>query len=199
MSPRTLVVLVLLAVLAGGVAWLAGDRPSGPSVPGLGEPLLPGLRERVNDVAALTVQAADGRFTARRGAEGWTLDESDGYPARFETVKKTLMGLAELRTLEAKTANPARHVELGLEDPEAPDATSALVTLLDAQGQSLGAVVLGRSGSAPQSLYARRASDAQCWLVKGSLYLERFDRRTALFVCLLGLALAMLPAASAFS
>lgn len=173
MSQRTLVVLVLLAVVAGGVAWLAGDRPSGPSVPGLGEPLLPGLRERVNDVAAISVQAADGRFTARRGADGWTLDESDGYPAKFETVKKTLMGLSELRTLEAKTANPARHAELGLEDPEAPGATSALVTLLDGEGRSLGAVVVGRGGSAPQSLYARRASEAQCWLVKGSLYLER--------------------------
>lgn len=173
MSQRTLVVLVLLAVVAGGVAWMAGDKPSGPSVPGLGAALLPGLRERVNDVAAIAVQAADGRFTARRGAEGWTIDESDGYPAKFETVKKTLMGLSELRTLEAKTANPARHAELGLEDPEAPGSTSALVTLLDAQGQSLGAVILGRSGSAPQSLYARRASDAQCWLVKGGLYLER--------------------------
>jgi len=83
------------------------------------------------------------------------------------------MTLAEMKTLEAKTANPALHAKIGLEDPERPDSSSALVTALDAGGKSLGAVVLGRTGSTSDTMFARRASETQCWVVKPDLYLER--------------------------
>ncbi len=174
MSNRSVMVLVLLAVLAGGAAWLAGGPGESPSAEGRGEPLLPGLQERINDVAALSVLTASERFTVRRSAEGaWTVDESDGYPARFETVKKTLLALAGLKTVEPKTDNPTRYAELGVTDPETPESGSALVTLLDAQGQSLGAVILGNVGGARDTHYARRASEARSWLVRGSLVLDR--------------------------
>lgn len=174
MSNRSVIMLVLLAVAAGGAAFLAGGDGAAPAVEGVGEPLLPGLQARVNDVAALGVLTATERFTVRRSEAGaWTLDESDGYPVRFETVKKTLLALAGLRTVEPKTDNPARYAELGVADPETPESGSALVTLLDAQGQSLGAVVLGNAGGARDTHYARRASEARSWLVRGSLMLDR--------------------------
>ncbi len=173
MSNRTVFVLVLLAVAAGAAAWLAGAGGAAPPAAGVGEPLLPGLQARINDVAALAVLTADERFSVRRAADGWTVDESDGYPARFETVKKTLLALAGLKTVEPKTENPARYAELGVTDPESPGSGAALVTLLDAQGQSLGAVILGNAGGARDTHYARRASEARSWLVRGNLALER--------------------------
>jgi hypothetical protein len=167
-------VLVLLAALAGGAAWLAGGDGAAPEAEGVGEPLLPGLKARVNDVAALSVLTTKERFTVRRSDAGtWSLDESDGYPVRFETVKKTLLALAGLRTVEPKTDNPSRYAELGVTDPESPESGSALVTVLDAQGQSLGAVILGNAGGARDTHYARRASEARSWLVRGNLVLDR--------------------------
>ncbi|MBM3984946.1 MAG: DUF4340 domain-containing protein [Planctomycetes bacterium] len=174
MSSRSVMVLVLLAVLAGGAAWLAGGDGAAPATEGVGQPLLPGLKARLNDVAALGVLTATERFTVRLSESGtWTMDESDGYPVRFETVKKTLMALAGLTTVEAKTDNPTRYADLGVADPEAPESGSTLVTLLDAQGQSLGAVIVGNPGGARDTHYARRASEARSWLVRGNLVLDR--------------------------
>ena len=36
----------------------------------------------------------------------WSVVERDGYPADVEKVRHTLIGLAEARIVEAKTANP---------------------------------------------------------------------------------------------
>jgi len=170
---RSVVLLLLAAALAGSAAWLAGGHGASDPAAGTGQPLLPGLAARINDVAAISVMTKDDHFTVRREGDGWQLAERGGYAARFESVKKTLLGLSELRTLEAKTTNPELYPRLGVEDPESPDSTSALVTLLDADGQSLGAVIVGDSGGQRDTLYARRASEAQSWLVKGPLLLER--------------------------
>jgi hypothetical protein len=78
-----------------------------------------------------------------------------------------------MTTLEALSSNPERYGKMGVADPETKDADSALVTALDASGKALGAVIIGHNGSVASSLYARRAGEAQSWLVKSSLYLER--------------------------
>lgn len=173
MSQRTVLVLVLLALLVVGGAWMAGRSAESTAPAGIGQPLLPGVHDHVNDVASLAIVTKTDRFTVRKDPDGWKLVERDGFPARFETVKKTLMALADMTTLEALSSNPERYAKMGVVDPEAKDADSALVTALDASGKSMGAVIIGHNGSVPSSLYARRASEAQSWLVKSNLYLER--------------------------
>ncbi len=173
MKSRSVVLLVLVAGLAGAGAWMAGSGEAAEAAAGVGQPLVPGLAGRLNDVAAISLITADEHFTVKREGEGWMIVERDGYPARFEVVKKTLVFLSELRTKEPKTSSPDLYAKLGVQDPEAPDSTSALVTLLDVGGQSMGAVIIGDSGSQRSTLYARRASEAQSWLVSGNLSLDR--------------------------
>ncbi|HEX5009686.1 MAG TPA: DUF4340 domain-containing protein [Planctomycetota bacterium] len=174
MSSRTVVALVLVAVLGGVAAWLAGGSRATPdAATGVDAPLIAGLSERVNDVASISVLAKDEHFTVRKDGGTWKVVEHGNYPANFELVKKTLMGLVAMKTLEAKTGNPDLYKKIGVEDPEQPGADSALVTLLDANGQAMGAVILGHNGTLPNTLYARRPSESQSWLVHGDLFLEK--------------------------
>jgi Domain of unknown function (DUF4340) len=172
-SSRTVFALVLLAVLGIGAAWLAGGKEAVAETPGVDAPLLPGLSDKLNDVGAVSILTKDGRFTVRKDGSTWKVVEHDDYPAKFETLKKTLVSLGNMTTLEAKTSNPDLYRRLGVDDPEQPDSDAVLITLLDGSGNSLGAVVLGKTGNQPGTLYARRASEAQSWLVHGELYLER--------------------------
>jgi hypothetical protein len=172
-NSRTVIVLALAAVVLGLAAWMAGSRSGSDAPTGVGEPLVPGLVGHVNDVAAISIATRDAHFTVRKDGEIWKVTDRDGYPARYETVKKTLMGLAAMQTVDAKSSNPALYTKMGVEDPEQPDSSSALVTLLDASGKSLGAAIIGHNGSSASTIYARRASEPQSWLVKSDLYLER--------------------------
>ena len=173
MSSRTVVALVLVALLGGAAAWLAGGSSATPVAAGVDALLLPGLADRVNDVASISVLGKDEHFTVRKDGGTWKVVEHGNFPANFELVKKTLMGLVAMKTKEAKTGNPDLYKKIGVDDPEQPGADSALVTLLDANGQSLGAVILGHNGTLPSTLYARRPSEAQSWLVHGDLFLEK--------------------------
>lgn len=164
---RTSTLMALAAVTAGTVAAAVWS-----SVPPAGEPaagpLFPGLDRRINEVAAVEVVRSGGAVTVTRGPAGWTVQQKGGYPADADAVKRTVVALAEATAVEARTARPDLYPRIGVEDPEAPGASSTRLTLRSGDGAPLAALVVGKpAGEA--TLYARRAGEAQSWLVKAPL------------------------------
>jgi len=173
MSVTRLLLLLLATLLAAGLLYRLRAERADTGLERAGESILPELSGRINDVAAISLLSAEERFTIRRGAEGWVLSEKADYPARFEAVKTALLGLADLTIVESRTSTPRLYPALGVEDPEAPDARSLLVTLLDSEDRALCALIVGQPASGRDQLHVRRPSEAQAWLVRGKLRLER--------------------------
>ena len=95
---------------------------------------LPELMTRINDVAEISFRGAGDDFSLRFDGERWVVPELASFPADFDKVKKALIGLAELRTVEAKTADPERYAALGLAPPDAEEGAGTDVRLLDGSG-----------------------------------------------------------------
>jgi hypothetical protein len=90
------------------------------------------------------------------------------YPASFEEVRKTLVGLAALQTIEPKTARPDWFHYVDLEAP--PKGDGVLISLSDDKGRVLAALIVGKIvdiGDASESvgLFVRKSGEAQSWLV----------------------------------
>lgn len=169
---KSLVLLALVALFAIGLAALSvHNRESAKAATSAKGKLCSGLRERVNEVAAVQVTKGGKTLTLKREGAAWSIVERGGYPAQSEKVKETVMGLAELEIEETKTKKPENWKELGLEDPTAEGAESALLVLLDATGAELASVVVGDTVSSRygKALYARRSGEDQCWQVAGKL------------------------------
>jgi len=103
---------------------------------------------------------------------GWHLTEKGDYPARFEAVKMALVALARLETIEAKTAKPELYPKLQVEDPGPAEARSTRLTLRDAEGDTLGAIIVGKTrdsaaGVGRPGVYVRRPDEARAWLADG--------------------------------
>lgn len=165
---KGLVVLVALTVVVGLAAWALRAR-SLPAAPELPERFLPGLSEQINELTALTITGHDERFTLRRSGDAWGVEEKGGHPVRFEKLKGLLVGLAELRPLEMKTASPSLHSKLGLQAPSVEGSTAIEVEVLGAGGAPVGDVIVGNPGPAARTRYVRRADEDQTWLVQGDL------------------------------
>ncbi len=167
------VLLLVTAVAALGTLFALQRRDAASASAAPSGPLFPGLTDRVNDVASLVVTSSDGTVTLKHGEAGWTVDERDGYAARFETVKELILGIAGLRLLEAKTSRPELYGKLGLGETGELGTAAARVTLADAAGVELASVLVGNLGPDGSTVYVRRAGDTQCWLATGSLMPQR--------------------------
>ncbi len=170
MSPRTFTVIaaataITVALAAFSLARQPGYRP----VAGTGEKTFPDLLGRVNDVARLLVDGPEGTITLTRGEDGWVMKESEGYAGRAVKVQRAILGLAQLRLVEAKTRKQEKYSKLGLRDRDAKGAKSKRVRLFDNKGTLMADLLTGDGrktmpGKTAGGVYVRRPGDAQAWL-----------------------------------
>lgn len=169
-----------LLVLGGAAAATLGAavllRPEGESDNSFapGTLAFPGLAPRLAAAARIEVVRGAQTTTLTRDGEDWRIGEAHGYAARRERVREVLTGLTELRLVEERSADPARHAQLGVGDPREAGTTASLLRVLDAQGSPLAELVVGRrrvrtQGNVPESVYVRRPAEARAWLAEGRL------------------------------
>jgi len=162
-TPRTVTVLAAALVVLGAVALLAQYDPQ-PPAPG-GGLLLPDLGDDLDRISQVAVTGAGSEPVATlvRGDDGsWTVAEKDGYPADVEKVRQTLIGLAEARIVEPKTANPDFYDRLGVEGVE-DEAAGGLAVVLTGADTPVN-VIVGNSEGTSQ-VYVREVDQTQSFLV----------------------------------
>jgi hypothetical protein len=175
MSPKSfasLAVATAVAVVLAGQAIVGRDVPAASRT--LDEPMFPGLIDRLDEVAAIEVEAGGTTTTMRRDGEVWRLDDRGGYPVDPAKVRDVARGVAGLRLVEAKTASRGRLPRLELEEPSDAQAKSRRIKLAAPDGTAIAEVVLGKEtfslfGAGRGGIYVRRASEDQAWLAAGAV------------------------------
>ncbi|HEX7007950.1 MAG TPA: DUF4340 domain-containing protein [Alphaproteobacteria bacterium] len=143
-----------------------------------GEKLFPDLGSELGNVTRIEVAQHGESFAIVREADDWVLRERAGYRVDPNVVKRVLSALVEMETVEAKTDKPEAYPRIQVEDVTAKAAKSIQIVLKDAAGKDVARLLVGKSrpsrtASDTDRLYVRRPGEAQSWLVKSSLSLEK--------------------------
>lgn len=171
---------VLLAVFAS-----LTDRPVNLAAPP--QNLIAGLQPKLAEATRLDVVHGLGlsgtkRLSFIRRDGQWLVTARQNYPAHQELVTETLLALADLQVLEARTAQPDWHRALGLVAPDAL-GKGVLFTVYGADATPMAELILGREeqsesqavqqtrtfGPELRNFYVRRLDQAQSWLARGRL------------------------------
>ncbi len=177
MTLKTLSMLAAIATVLIIVAVFTAEQQER-GVPATGQPVFPELKTVINDVTELSVATQSGAITLRRQEDLWRVKEKYDYPADLGIVRETLIGVAELTTLEPKTRKPELYEKLGVQDVEAEGSLSTGIILKDAADNTVAATVIGNDRPAQgksgyKELFIRKAGDPQAWLVEGRLTVEK--------------------------
>lgn len=137
-----------------------------------GEALAPALDRNINSVATIEFKQGDKALTLVKSGTGWTVKERGGYPADAAKIASFVRHLATTQLMEPRTRVKERFDLLELEAPTSKTSKSRQVRVLDAGGQVLADVVLGKTkveafGSGRNGIYVRRSAEAQTWLASG--------------------------------
>jgi hypothetical protein len=132
--------------------------------------VLPGFSANVKNSALIEVTSHAGTFTVRGvNGKGWVLPGKGNYPANFDEVRHTLIGLAGLETIAPKTSRPDWLHYLALDTP--PQGTGTLITVKDSKGAVLASLILGNmeelgDPNGTSGLFVRKPGDNQAWLAR---------------------------------
>ena len=100
--------------------------------------------------------------TLRRTADGWAVDERDGYPADAGKLAEVVRTLADAKALERKTAKAELYSRIGVEPIS--DAEAGGIELAFETADETLRVVLGDTAQG-SFRYARRADAEESWLI----------------------------------
>ncbi|HYF14763.1 MAG TPA: DUF4340 domain-containing protein [Phycisphaerales bacterium] len=180
MNTKTLATLVIVTgVLAAGAYFVTTTGgptpPRGADPAGEGRPLFPDAPARAKDAAKITIQRGEKKVVLARAEGGaWGLADRGNYPALEDKVRETARGVLDAREIEKKTADPALHGRIGLEDPAQAGATSTLVSIEDGAGKPIAALIIGKRQDAGNydpakaATFVRPAGENQTSLVRGT-------------------------------
>ena len=172
MSNRRLLLLSFITLIII-VAAVISNKDRAPQTVIESADLFPGLKDQINDVAQISIESATTSLNMKKQGENWLITEAGDYPARFDKIKQTVLSLADMKILSAKTSNPALFSELGVEDTTAEKSSSNLLTLKDAGGKSLAAVIVGNLHTSDTAgdtgVYLRKSGGNETWLTSGVL------------------------------
>jgi len=165
MNIKTISVLAVTIMVVAG-AWKISQQKA-PQREVQRTPLYPALIERLNDVRRVQLSSRDEQTVLVRDGESWAIENKDNFAANSGDVKRTLLQLADLRSVEAKTRNSERFQKLGVDDISNDGADGTLIEVLDAENAALTALIIGhsRSGSTRDQYYVRRHTEDQSWVV----------------------------------
>lgn len=174
MDKKNIAVLVIITLLVVVIAvLLAQRREAATSDDALGALFFRDLEQKLDDVTTVEIVQGKDHVTLQRDGETWRIKEKGGYAADFDKLKPLVLSIANLLSVEAKTSKVDQYDKLGVTDPAAEDATHPGVTLKDASGTTLAAVVIGDAHDSDdgvkKQLYVRRLNEAQAWLVEGKV------------------------------
>jgi hypothetical protein len=179
MTPRNLLILVILGAAALGGGWyfgIATKPPQQVTIDG-GSLAFPDLAAKLKGAARIEI-VSQGKTTTIALADGrWGLVDRSGYPILDTKLRGMLTALTELRLMERRTSDPEQLRRLGVEDPGAKDSKSTLLRLLDGSGTPILTLITGHrrvrtQGRTAEQIYVRRPGENQAWLAEGALQVD---------------------------
>jgi Domain of unknown function (DUF4340) len=132
--------------------------------------VLPGFAANVKNAAMIHIASQDGEFdVAYTPDKGWVLPARGNFPADFDEVRHTLIGLATLETIAPRTGRADWMHYLSLDAP--PQGSGIAFTVKDKDGKFPASLIAGHmeelgDPNGTSGLFVRRPDDNQAWLAR---------------------------------
>ena len=148
--------------------------------------VLPGFAAAVQNAAQIHVSAKGGAFDVVNTPKGWVVSQRGNYPADFDQVRHTLIGMATLQTIAPKTGRAEWLHYLALDLPTPANANNGgagtQITVKNKDGAVLGDIITGNTEdlgdpNGTQGLFVRRPGSNQAFLAR-TAYVPKGDIAT---------------------
>lgn len=165
MKPKNLLIVVALLAVLSAAAWFF-NRPATP--PSLADTRIdhPLLSAADAEKAARVRVSEKGKTVelSRDGDAGWRVDSYHGLPADFSKLATLVKALASTDVERLVTSSPDRIKRLEFADTS--------VTVVDASGKTLLALVLGKDAESGGGRYLRFGEENKAYLARFTAWLD---------------------------
>jgi hypothetical protein len=169
---RFALLLIAALIVISGAFYLSMQRNASHETQGVA--LLPSLAADLNAVSAVIIRkgSANPTLTVHKTGDQWSVAERADYPADVAKLRKLLLSLRDAKIVEEKTSDPARFVEIGVQDPLDPGAAGAELTVVSPNDKR--SVIIGKPVG--EGNFVRLAGENRSYSVEPAISFETEPR-----------------------
>ena len=164
------IIFFALALLIFSSAWLVSEQKKA-STNIVKSALYPDLMEEINLVSKITIKNNEKEITIRRKNQKWMISENDGFLAQTSLIRKILLQIANLETLEKKSTTESGHRVIGENRLDEEGIPRRQITFFTIDDRVLVDLIVGKkiTDTNSERYFARRNDRAQSWIVEGAI------------------------------
>jgi hypothetical protein len=140
MKPRTLILLVVAAVILVAVAIKTSRKNEPLSPDGSSALLLPDFP--VNSVSKLVITSNEGTLTLEKLQDKWVCREHFNFPVKFDQLSEMVVALSELKTGNVVNADESLKRELNMLIPP-HERAGTVISIFDSNNEQLASLLFG--------------------------------------------------------
>ncbi len=184
MKLKSFVILLVVAAVLGGLAYLGTRTETSEKQGKMGGPFLSDFP--MNEIRSVSVKSAENSASLKKGETVWVLEDRFNYPADFSAITDFVKNLKEAKVGRSFKAEKDTLARLGLEDPDKKEGAAeekGIRVILEAKEKKvLADLIIGKSreSSSPGSgggQYVMLAKDPTVYLVDKSF--RSLDKKAA--------------------
>lgn len=184
MKLKSFTILLIIAGILGGTAYLATKLETTEKQEKMGGPLLSDFP--MNEITSLSVKSAENSVSLKKGESVWVVENKFNYPADFSAITDFVKNLKEAKVGRNFKAEKDTLARLALEDPDKKEVSNeekgVRVILEGKEKKVLADLIVGkpREMSAPGAgggQYVMLAKDTTVYLVDKSF--QSLDKKAA--------------------
>ena len=120
----------------------------------------------INQISEIKITNNNEDFSIKRNNDIWYLPKLANYPVPLDKIKKLIVGVAQLETIEPKTKNPTLHGTLGLNSIESQKESANYISLINTDNIVVASILVGKDSKfGKETRYVRKPNENQSWLV----------------------------------
>jgi len=120
----------------------------------------------LNNISKISITSNNKNFIIKRNNDTWFLPNLANFPVPLDKIKRVIVGIAQLETIEPKTKNADLHGQLGLNNTNMKNNVAKMVALINENDKEIAAILVGNDSKfGKETRYVRKPNNDQTWLV----------------------------------
>ena len=134
--------------------------------------LFPDLFNVLDKVDQIEFLKNDNKLIVKKIEGEWVVESADNYPAKVSTIKKFLLDLTEIRTIDIKTTDPSQHRNLAVNHIGEEGQNRFQITISIEQGKEIAKFIIKEKFHSDNRTFIKKVGQKEVFETQGALYLS---------------------------
>ena len=168
---RTVIIMAAMAIVAVAYVFFLSINPNKEDTNQYNL-LFPDLFNALDKIEKIEMVKKSDKLVLKKIKKQWVVENADNYPANVSTIRKFLLNLTEVKTINTKTTDPSQYRNLAVNNIEEEGQNRFQITIFNGSGNEITKFTVKENFHNGNRTFIKKAKQKEVFETQGALSLS---------------------------